>query len=147
MDALCLFWRTIFQPILQVLVDVFREERRNWTDKLSGGQQNFEKNVQREELVFLLGVITLHAGSVKAHVPVGKVFEETENMPQNSVKMVVVHLIAHLLDHALTCCNNPAVHDIGVLVLEHLFLEFWIINEVFADAFFPSCNVLNAESV
>ena len=95
----------------------------------------------------MLGIITLHAGSVETHVPVGKVLEETEDMPQNSVKMVVVHLVAYLLNHALTCCNDPAVHDIGVLVLEHLFLEFWIIHKVFANTFFPSCNVLNAESV
>ena len=95
----------------------------------------------------MLGVVALHTGSVETHIPVGEVLEEAKDMSQHTVKAIVVHLAANLLNHALTRSDDPAVHDVCFLVLEDLLLELRIIDEVLANTLLPSGDVLDAEAV
>ena len=68
-------------------------------------------------------------------------------MPQDTVKAVIVHLTAYLLDHTLTCSDDPSIHDVCFLVLKNLLLKFWIIDKVLANTLLPSGDVLDAEPV
>ena len=68
-------------------------------------------------------------------------------MSKNTVKVILVHLMANLLNHTLISCNDPTIHDISFFVLEYLFLELRIIHEILSNSLLPSSDVLDTEAV
>ena len=132
--------------VLQILVDVFRQEGGDARHHNGGVQQHIKQSVEGGELL-LRAFLTLHSGAVEADIPVGKLLKELKHMLDDIIKAVVIHLSTHNLDQMLVGSDDPSVHNVGVSSLRKLILEKGIEDEVVSTCFLPARDVLNEESV
>mmetsp|Transcript_30324 Transcript_30324/g.40288 ORF Transcript_30324/g.40288 Transcript_30324/m.40288 type:complete len:442 (+) Transcript_30324:246-1571(+) len=137
---------SVLQAIAQVLEEVLANEGGDWRHELGCAHEHVEQNGEGGLLV-LNARLTLHAGAVESHVPVGKVLEEGEHVAHDVVQAIVVHLLAHILDHVLGAGHDVLVEVVRVGALEHGCARLRVEHERFACARFEARNVLNAEAV
>ncbi len=123
------------------------QEWRDWSHKLGRIQEDIKESVKGDALILSGIFFTLHPRSVKSDVPVGKVFQKLEDVLDDRVKPVVIHLFTHISYKMLVSCDDVPIHKIGVDVALYFEFELRLKNEVTACPLLPSSNVLDQESV
>ncbi len=130
----------------EVLVDHVSDERNEGRHEDGDVQEDVEKNIQGDLLVFE-AVVTLESVSVKSDVGVGEGIEEFEQLGDDSVESVGVHFFSDELDQVLARSNDPSVGDVGELVL---LKSKVVVESELSGLFtghFPSGDVLEQESI
>lgn len=68
-------------------------------------------------------------------------------MAHDIVQSIVVHFMAHALDHVLRGCDDVLIKIVGSFTLEDLLAHSWVKDEILSRALLQSRDVLDAESV
>ncbi len=92
MDTLLVVGLVRFRDHLhQIQEHHISDERYEWAHTNAGIQEHLKQDVQRDGPVLLTGV-TLQASAVEADIPVGELLQELEELRDNQVEFVSVHL-------------------------------------------------------
>lgn len=111
----------------KTLEDVVRKEGNEGGKGTDKSLNNLVKSVKSVQCVVALlirstvclgGSLTLQSVAVEANVPVGSVVNHLEKSGHNGVKSVSLHLSVDVLQERLCGSQNPAIHNVGVGLLD-----------------------------
>lgn len=134
------------KSIAEVLEEVLGDEGCDRSHKLSSAQDDVKADGKSCSLV-LDRCLTLHAVSVESDVPVSEVLKESDQVANDVVQPVVVHLVTDVFDHVLGGSDNPLVEVVGSLAVENLCAHLWVEQERLTSSRLETSDVLDAETV